>query len=499
MGRFLPSQMKQWTGGTIVREPRHEDDTDRFYSGISKDTRTLQAGEAYVALRGDHFDGHRFLAEAVRRGAGLLVVEKDEPLVKKWIRDVEAGDVGGPDLLLVDDTWKAYQNLAAGYRKMLSCSVVAVTGSVGKTTTRNMICNMVQSQLMSEQSAGNLNNEIGLSDTLLSTDPETQVLVTEVAMDRPGEIEQLSNIARPDISIITNIGFSHAEYLGTMRNILEEKTSVIRGMKENGLLFLNGDDPLLEEWYVRESPSVPVWFVSSKENVSRLERDGSPVFWWEDLVIDKNGTSFLACSNLAPDEQWEISLPVAGEHYVNTSLFGLAVAYALGLDMNEAARSAAKFTNIGSRQQLLHLGAITVMDDAYNASPESFGSALEAVDIQAEECRRILVLGGMRELGRYTKGVHETAARQALANNFDRIILIGTETEYTKNKLMQTAEGRNVFAGWYTTVDDAMPRILQEVENGDFVLLKASRYYHLERVTEALQNKFLAAEARTEE
>ena len=246
MGRFLPSQMKQWTGGTMVREPRHEEDTDRFYSGISKDTRTLQVGEAYVALRGDHFDGHRFLAEAVKKGAGLLVVEKDEPLVKKWIRDVESGDVGGPDLLLVDDTWKAYQDLAAGYRKMLSCSVVAVTGSVGKTTTRNMICNMVRSQLISEQSEGNLNNEIGLSDTLLSTDPDTQVLVTEVAMDRPGEIEQLSNIARPDISIITNIGFSHAEYLGTMRNILEEKTSIIKGMKENGLLLLNGDDQLLE-------------------------------------------------------------------------------------------------------------------------------------------------------------------------------------------------------------------------------------------------------------
>ncbi len=351
---------------------------------------------------------------------------------------------------------------------------------------------------MSEQSEGNLNNEIGLSDTLLSTDPETQVLVTEVAMDRPGEIEQLSNIARPDISIITNIGFSHAEYLGTMRDILEEKTSIIRGMKDNGLLFLNGDDPLLEEWYVRESPAVPVWFVSSKENVSRLERDGSPVFWWEDLVIDKNGTSFLACSNLAPDEQWEISLPVSGEHYVNTSLFGLAVAYALGLDMNEAAVSAGEFANIGSRQKLMHLGTISVMDDAYNASPESYGSALEAADIMAEERRRVLVLGGMRELGRYTKGVHETAARQALANNFDRIILIGTETQYTKDKLIQTSEGRNVFAGWYTTVDDAMPRILQEVEDGDFVLLKASRYYHLERVTEALRDKFLSAEARTE-
>ncbi|NLV99107.1 MAG: UDP-N-acetylmuramoyl-tripeptide--D-alanyl-D-alanine ligase [Clostridiaceae bacterium] len=498
MGRFLPSQMKQWTGGTMVREPRHEEDTDRFYSGISKDTRTLQVGEAYVALRGDHFDGHRFLAEAVKKGAGLLVVEKDEPLVKKWIRDVESGDVGGPDLLLVDDTWKAYQDLAAGYRKMLSCSVVAVTGSVGKTTTRNMICNMVRSQLISEQSEGNLNNEIGLSDTLLSTDPDTQVLVTEVAMDRPGEIEQLSNIARPDISIITNIGFSHAEYLGTMRNILEEKTSIIKGMKENGLLLLNGDDPLLEEWYLRELPSVPVWFVASKENVSRLEREGSPVFWWEDLVIDKNGTSFIACSNLAPDEQWEISLPVAGEHYVNTSLFGLAVAYALGLDMNEAAGSAVKFTNIGSRQKQMDLGTITVMDDAYNASPESFASALETVDIMAEERRRILVLGGMRELGRYTKGVHETAARQILAYNFDRIILIGKETEYTKKKLLQTAEGRNLFAGWYTTVDDAMPRILQEVEGGDFVLLKASRYYHLERVTKALQNKFLPAEARTE-
>lgn len=498
MGRFLPSQMMQWTGGTIVREPRHVNNTDRFYSSISTDTRTLKPGEAFVALRGDHFDGHRFLKQAVERGAGLLVVEKDEALVKKWIRDVESGDLNGPDLLLVDDTRQAYQDLAAGFRKMLACSVVAVTGSVGKTTTRNMICKMVESQLISEQSEGNLNNEIGLSDTLLSTEAETQVLVTEVAMDRPGEIEQLSKIARPDISIITHIGFSHAEYLGTMRDILREKTSIVRGMKDNGLLLLNGDDPLLEEWYVREPPSVPVWFVASKENVSRLERDGSPVFWWEDLVIDKNGTSFVACSNLVPGEKWPISLSTAGEHYVNTALFGLSVAYALGLDMNEAASSATEFINLGSRQKVLKFGSVTVMDDAYNASPESYTSALEAVDIMAEDRRRVLILGGMRELGRYTKGVHETAARQALTNNFDRIILIGQETEYTKDKLMQSTEGRNVFAGWYTTVDDALPRIIQEIEAGDYVLLKASRYYHLERVTDALQNKFATKEVRAE-
>jgi len=499
VGRFLPSQMMQWTGGTIVREPRHENDTDRFYKSISTDTRSLQAGEAFVALRGDHFDGHRFLDEAVRLGAQLLVVEKDEPLVKKWIEDVKSGELNGPDLLLVDDTLQAYQDLAAGYRKMLSCSVIAVTGSVGKTTSRNMICQMVQSQLTSEQSEGNLNNEIGLSETLLSTEAETQVLLTEVAMDRPGEIEQLSKIARPDISIITQVGFSHAEYLGTIRDILKEKTSIVKGMKDNGLLILNGDDPLLEEWYITDPPTLPVWFVACKENISHLERDGSPVFWWEDLVIDKNGTSFIARSNLAPDEKWQISLPVAGEHYVNTALFGLAVAYALGLDMDEAAASTLNFENLDGRQQVLNFGPVTVMNDAYNASPESYLAALEAVDFMAEERRRVLILGGMRELGRYTKGVHETAARQALTNNFDRIILIGQETEYTKNKLMQSEAGRNVFAGWYTTVDDALPRILQEVKAGDYVLLKASRYYHLERVAEALKRMFAPEKERTQE
>lgn len=498
MGRFLPNQLMQWTGGTIIREPRHKDNTDRFYSSISTDTRTLKPGEAFVALRGDHFDGHRFLQQAVDKGAALLVVEKSEALVDKWIKDVESGSLNGPDLLLVEDTRQAYQDLAAGFRKMLTCSVVAVTGSVGKTTSRNMIHQMVHTQLMAEQSEGNLNNEIGLSDTLLSTDAETQVLVTEIAMDRPGEIAKLSRIARPDISIITHIGFSHAEYLGTMRDILREKTSIAKSMKDNGLLILNGDDPFLEEWYISEPTSVPVWFVAGKENVSRLEREGSPVFWWENLVIDKHGTSFVARSNLAPDEKWSISLPVVGEHYINTALFGLAVAYALGLDMNKASASASEFTNIGSRQKAMDFGSVTVMDDAYNASPESYVAALEAVDIMAENRRRVLVLGGMRELGRYTKGVHETAARQALANNLDRILLIGQETKYTKDKLMQSTQGRNVFAGWYATVDDALPRILQEVEAGDYVLLKASRYYHLERVSEALKDKFARKEMRVE-
>lgn len=488
--RFLPAQMMQWTGGTMLRAPNHSGDTDRYYPGICTDTRILKPHEAFVALRGDHFDGHRFLNRAVELGADLLVVDGDAPEIIEWQDRMSRNEQGVPDLLLVDDTRLAYQQLAAGYRMMLSAYVIAVTGSVGKTTTRRMIHQMIQSQLDASQSEANLNNEIGLSYTLLSTDPDKQALIAELGMDRPGEIEKLSKIARPDISIITHIGFSHAEYLGSVQDILREKTSIINGMKENGLTIVNGDDPQLESWVVKDHPATPVWYVATQHNVGRLERSGQPVFWAEHIEIGQNGTSFTGRSNLAPEESWKVHLPVAAPHYVTTALFGLAVAYAMGLDMDEAAACASGFVNTGNRLRRCTAGAIDIIDDAYNASPESFLSALQNLEILAGDRRTFVVLGGMRELGRYSVGIHETAARRLAENGVSRVVLIGEETQPAKDMLMKTARGRDIFTGWYENWEAALPRILSEVQDGDFVLIKGSRFYRLENITRALTEAF---------
>ena len=277
MTRILPMQLKIWTEGELYQTKRHAADPERFYSSVSTDTRSILEGEVFVPLVGDHFDGHDFLEAAAQKGAAMLVIEAHAKKLSQWLKKIEK-DESAPDVLVVQDTGKAYRDIARGFRTTLSANIIGVTGSVGKTTTRRMIYQMIESQLKAEQSARNYNNQIGLPKTILTTELDTQALVAELGMARRGEIALLSEVARPDIAVITQIGMSHAEYLGSMSDILDEKTSIISGMKDNGLLIVNGDDPMLESWMLREQPTVPVWFIASEQNVGRLERDGVPVF-----------------------------------------------------------------------------------------------------------------------------------------------------------------------------------------------------------------------------
>ncbi|HHX19227.1 MAG TPA: UDP-N-acetylmuramoyl-tripeptide--D-alanyl-D-alanine ligase [Clostridiaceae bacterium] len=486
MTRFLPTQIKLWTDGELLQTEKHAEDSERYYPSISTDTRSIKRGEVFVPLRGDHFDGHHFLHKAYERGAGMLVIACDAPEKDEFVSLLET-DEDAPDILIVEDTWKAYQDIASGYRTVLEASVIGVTGSVGKTTTRRMIYCMIESQVRAEQSQRNYNNQVGLPRTILATNPKTQALVAELGMDRKGEIRTLSHISRPDISIITGVGVSHAEYLGSMRDILEEKISVMDGMKSNGLLLLNGDDALLENWAVSEEPEISHWYICSEKNVGRLEREGIPVFWAENVRIDSQGLSFIGRSNLTPDERWPIYLTHPGLHLIPAVLFGLAVVYAMGLNMQEAAASARNFTTSEHRQELFRSGAVDIIDDTYNSSPESLQSALRTASMMAGGRRRLVaVIGGMRELGRYSKEAHLEAMNELSAADVDRVFLIGDETKVMRDAMLSDHLFQPMFAGWYETGEEAIPDVLDEVHGDDLVLVKASRYYELDHVVTAL-------------
>lgn len=489
MTRFLPTQIKLWTNGELLQTEKHAADSERCFPAVSTDTRTVEREEVFVPLRGDNFDGHHFLREAYERGAGMLVVAHDAPEKDEFLTLIGKNE-DAPDILIVEDTWKAYQDIASGYRNVLEASVISVTGSVGKTTTRRMIYCMIESQVRAEQSQRNYNNQVGLPRTILSTNPKTQALVAELGMDRKGEIRTLSYIARPDISIITCVGISHAKYLGSMHNILEEKTSVIDGMKSNGLLLLNGDDALLENWVVREAPDVSHWYVCSEKNVGRLERDGSPVFWAEHIRIDAEGLSFIGRSNLTPDERWPIYLPHPGLHLVPAALFGLAVVYAMGLNMQEAAASARKFVTTEHRQELLKSGTVDIIDDTYNSSPEALQSALQTASMMAGGQRRLIaVIGGMRELGRYAREAHLDAVNDLLSARVDRVFLVGEETKVMRDAMLNEPILSSMFAGWYETGAESIQDVLEEIKGDDLVLVKASRFYELDHVVAALINR----------
>ncbi|MGI6157154.1 MAG: UDP-N-acetylmuramoyl-tripeptide--D-alanyl-D-alanine ligase [Saccharofermentanales bacterium] len=490
MIRFLPAQLKQWTAGELLQTTPHASDPERFYPSISTDSRTIQPGEVFVPLRGDRFDGHRFLFDAIDRGAAMAVIARDAEDDVARCRALVEDDPNAPDILIVDDTWNAYQAIAAGFRSTLTANVIGVTGSVGKTTTRRMIHAMIASQVKAEQSERNYNNQVGLPRTILATDDSTQALVAELGMDAPGEIRKLTHIARPDIAIITTIGISHAEHLGGMREVLREKTSILEGMKDNGLIVVNGDDPMLEGWVSQDPTTVPIWYIASKQNVGHLERDGIPVFWAEDIRETPEGIAFVGRTNLTPDERWPIALCHPGHHLVPAALFGLAVAYVMGLDMDEAAASATHYTPGEGRQSMHRVGAVDVMDDAYNASPQSLHAALVTAQRMAVDHRRWLtVFGGMRELGRYSKTAHKEAAEALLDAGVDRIYLVGEETETTRDALLSHPNGADRLAGWYPTTDDVIDAVLRDLADGDFLLLKGSRFYALERVLDAMRQR----------
>ena len=260
--RFLPNQIQQWTGGKLIRSNNSANDTEIFYPGISTDTRSLVPGEVFLALRGENFDGHDFIEQAIKRGAGMLILEANSVQAQEMQDRIH--EPGTPELLLVSDTLEAYMKIAAGHRQTLETTIIGVTGSVGKTTTRRMVHQILNSQLRAEQSDANLNNHIGLSYTILSTNAEAQVLVAEIAVDRIGEMAELSALARPDIAIITGIGYSHALYFGSREAILKEKMDLLHDMKDNSLVLLNGNDAGLRSWAAaHRRHTFAIWFVSN--------------------------------------------------------------------------------------------------------------------------------------------------------------------------------------------------------------------------------------------
>ncbi|HHT44116.1 MAG TPA: UDP-N-acetylmuramoyl-tripeptide--D-alanyl-D-alanine ligase [Fastidiosipila sp.] len=483
MSRFIPVQLKNWTNGQLFQTGVNASDVERHYVGVSKDTRTIKPNEVYVALIGPNFDGHDFVDAALSSGATMLVLKADHKMAKKMIKRLEKEPVNF-DLLLVDDTLKAFQDIAHGYRQSLAASVIGVTGSFGKTTTRRMIHSILAPQMQAMETFANLNNEIGLSETLLNAQPEDQVLVTELAMDRRGEIQTLSAIAKPDVAIITGIGHSHAQFLGSLRAILEEKTSIIDSMKDNALCIVNGDNKMLEAWAITKERDLSVWFVASEQNTGRLERDGFPVFWAEEIKLEKNGTHFVARSSFDSSHRWPMYIPEPGKHLISAALFGLATAYALGLNMERAAAAAAQFENTGDRQRIIERDGLTLINDTYNASPESMYAAFDVLNLLSEGRRSLAVIGGMRELGKYSEAEHVELAKYILANPPEKVFVTGEEALPTYRYLSEhMAQDQVVYEN---DLERLISKVRSTVKRDDIVLFKASRYHQVEKVANAL-------------
>lgn len=466
-------------------------------TGVSTDTRSVRPGEMYLALQGPKFDGHSFLEAAVMAGATTLCAS-DPVRLQAALAAAPAGTVRG---LLVTDTLSAFQTLAAWYRTTLHARVFAVTGSVGKTSTRDMVAAALSGERTVHRTAANLNNEIGLPRTLLDTEDDDEVCVLEMGMRAAGEIALLSRIAAPDAAAVTNIGTSHIEYLGSREAILSAKLEIVQGLRSDGALFLNLDDPFLFG-FARSLPAdglLPMTGRRARLVALRTEdcidAPLPPICTTSLLArrirVGKDGTRFDAertCEGRV-EVQRDLWIPLPGVHAVRNALFGLAAADWAGVSQEASSAGIAAFEPTGSRMKVTDFDRMVLIDDSYNASPESMAAAFAAQKAIADGRRGIAALGGMNELGTHAEDAHRRTGEAAAEAGVALLIATGPHAEALAEGYRRVAGSRGE-AVCVADADSLTGEVLGRLRDGDVLLVKGSRSFCMERVARAVSARY---------
>ena len=421
--------------------------------GVSTDTRTLAQGSAFFALRGENFNGDTFAANALTAGATVAIVQE-------WQGEVPPGTA----VIVVADTLLALQRLALWWRKQLDLPVVAITGSNGKTSTKDFTAAVLARKFSVSATRGNLNNHIGVPLTVLATTPAHTAAVWEIGMNHAGEIAPLCEIARPKYGIITNIGTAHIEFLGSREAIANEKGMLARALPTDGILFLPAACDFND--YLRQRTRAAMISVGNGRGLVRAEN----------LRFDVGGTSFTLVIEGA--ETAEVTLTVPGRHMVTNALLAAGIGWKLGISPAEIAAGLSTATLTGGRLSRYDHHGITVMDDTYNANPESMAAAIETLaDTPVSNgARRIIVLGRMGELGPHAPAAHLRTGALAAERHLT-VIAVGEGAE-------GISEGANN-APHFPDLDQAAQWLAREVKPGDVVLFKGSRSATVERVMHA--------------
>lgn len=430
---------------------------------VSTDTRTLRKGALFIAIKGDRFDGHDYLEQAVVNGAALVMVQDDT----KISRDIPA--------ILVNDTLEALVRLAAAYRKLFDIPMVAVTGSVGKTSTKEMIATILSARYNVHKSQGNFNNEIGLPLSVLELDDTHEVAVFEMGMRGFDQINLLSKIVRPQIAIITNIGISHIEKLGSRQNILKAKLEVLEGLQEDGVVILNGDDELLSG--LKGLLKFKTLLYGINENLD---------LWAYDLI--SKGESGVDFHVKTPEKDMALSIAAPGIHNVHNALAGIAVAQILNMGENEIKKGLEGLTGTEMRLSIKDRNGIKYINDSYNAAPDSVMAALDVLCEIAGKRRKWAVLGDMLELGEWAAEAHKKIGRLISQLGIEYMVGIGSLAKWYIEGIQEDCHSQTV-AKLFDTISDAKPYIQALMQKGDVLLFKGSRVMKLDVLVDELLNK----------
>lgn len=425
---------------------------------VCTDTRKIQPGSLFVCLRGERFDGHAFASQAAQLGAAALLV--DHPV-----------DADVPQLV-VTDTGKALLQLAGWYRRRFQLPVVGLTGSVGKTTTKEFIALVLGAKYNTLKTQGNLNNEIGVPQMLFRLEDSHTAAVIEMGMNHFGEISRLTRAVAPTVGLITNIGVSHIENLGSRAGILQAKLEILEGMAPDAPLIVNMDNDMLRTVKLGDRPLLTFAI-----------DDQSADFTATDIAEQGSTTTFTVHHSTFTQP---VTIPTVGIHNVYNALAAMAVGYVTGVDPAAAASALANYVPAGMRQNLVQVGGVQVIEDCYNASPDSMRAALQTLG-KLPVHRRYAVLGAMLELGDYAKEAHTQVGKMAAENGIDGVLAYGADAAYIVEAAKQAGlENARLF----DTKEALAQSLAQQVQPGDGVLFKGSRGMHLEDVMHTVYERW---------
>ncbi len=450
------------TGGKLL-----QGNGNSSFQGISTDSRTVAEGELFVALKGRRFDGHHYAVEALRKKAGGVLIEEGK------IGDIRWNGYRSRAVIAVEDTLSALGDIAQGWRRKYNTPIVALTGSNGKTTTKEMIAACLETTFPILKTKGNFNNLIGVPLTLLTLTEKERVVVLEMGMNVPGEIGRLAQIAEPDVGLITNIQTVHLEGMGSLERLKEEKGELFRRMRRDGTILVNQDDPRVVD-LARDYPGQKITF--------GIE-DPADVMAKEIRLNGGEGTSFTL---ILEGEAIEIHLRLLGRHFIPNALSAMAVACLFGVEVDQAKEALENFQPFPMRMEVVPLkGGETLINDAYNANPYSMELALETLAEAKGEGRAIAVLGDMLELGRLTKEAHEQIGKKVSELSIDFLLALGEKAPIVVGSAIR--HGLPVErARILESHSEVISLLRQMIQNGDWILVKGSRRMAMEKIVEGL-------------
>lgn len=448
------NQIARWCGAALSQSYESV-----MIRGVTADSRTVKPGDLFIALKGERVDGHDYVRQAAEKGAAAALV------MQQCEADIPC--------LHVENTLRAYGDLAAGYRKLLGVKVIGITGSVGKTTTKELTACALETTFKTAKSEANHNNNLGLPMSIMNLEEGTQVAVLEMGMNHFGEMAYLTSIAKPDIAVITNIGTMHIEHLGSREGILQAKLEILLGVPDAGVGVFNGDEPLL--WNIRDDGGHTKYYYGIENPLCDVLA--------EDIQEMEDGMRFRV---VGFGQSFELFVPAVGRHMVYNALAAVTAAMLLKTKPEKMQAQLAGFRNTGMRQKITKHGNLTIIEDCYNAGPESTEVALGVLENQ-KGGRKIAILGDMLELGNRSSAEHYRIGRLA-ASKVDMLLTYGKNSARTITGAI--TGGMSTKNAEHFDTHEELARVLRmRVQDGDVLLFKGSRGMKMEHVLELFLNE----------